>query len=39
MYSYLTKSIEKAIEPKGSQFLDSDNTFKNGKEGWKQEFL
>ncbi|MGU8019308.1 DEAD/DEAH box helicase family protein [Streptococcus suis] len=27
------------IEPKGSQFLDSDNTFKNSKEGWKQEFL
>lgn len=27
------------IEPKGSQFLDADNTFDNGKEGWKQEFL
>ena len=27
------------IEPKGSQFLDSDNTFKNSKEGWKQEYL
>ncbi|HFI0640865.1 TPA: DEAD/DEAH box helicase family protein [Streptococcus suis] len=27
------------IEPKGSQFLDCDNTFKNSKEGWKQEFL
>ncbi|QTU82408.1 DEAD/DEAH box helicase family protein [Carnobacteriaceae bacterium zg-C25] len=27
------------IEPKGSQFLDANNTFKNGKEGWKQEFL
>lgn len=27
------------IEPKGSQFLDSDNTFKSSKEGWKQEFL
>lgn len=27
------------IEPKGSQFLDVDNTFKNSKEGWKQEFL
>lgn len=27
------------IEPKGSQFLDSDNTFKNSKEGWKQDFL
>lgn len=27
------------IEPKGSQFLDAEGTFKNGKEGWKQEFL
>ena len=27
------------IEPKGSQFLDSNNTFENCKEGWKQEFL
>lgn len=27
------------IEPKGSQFLDSENTFKNGKECWKEEFL
>lgn len=27
------------IEPKGSQFLNADNTFKNSKEGWKQEFL
>ncbi|HFU4025872.1 TPA: DEAD/DEAH box helicase family protein [Streptococcus suis] len=27
------------IEPKGSQFLDADNTFKNSKESWKQEFL
>lgn len=27
------------IEPKGSQFLDANNTFKNSKEGWKQEFL
>lgn len=27
------------IEPKGNQFLDADNTFKNSKEGWKQEFL
>lgn len=27
------------IEPKGSQFLDADNTFNNSKEGWKQEFL
>lgn len=27
------------IEPKGNQFLDSDNNFKNNKEGWKEEFL
>ncbi|KXU05830.1 DEAD/DEAH box helicase family protein [Streptococcus oralis] len=27
------------IEPKGSQFLDGDNTFTNGKEGWKEKFL
>ncbi|RSK06032.1 DEAD/DEAH box helicase family protein [Streptococcus sp. A12] len=27
------------IEPKGSQFLDSEGTFINGKEGWKEEFL
>lgn len=27
------------IEPKGSQFLDADNTFNNSKEGWKQKFL
>lgn len=27
------------IEPKGSQFLDSNNTFENSKESWKQEFL
>lgn len=27
------------IEPKGSQFLDSNKTFTNGKEGWKEEFL
>ncbi|MBF8969842.1 DEAD/DEAH box helicase family protein [Streptococcus sp. NLN76] len=27
------------IEPKGSQFLDANNTFNNSKEGWKQEFL
>ena len=27
------------IEPKGSQFLDSSNTFKNSKEGWKEKFL
>lgn len=23
------------IEPKGSQFLDAYNTFKNSKKGWK----
>jgi type III restriction enzyme len=27
------------IEPKGDQFIDIDGTFKNGKEGWKEEFL
>ena len=27
------------IEPKGSQFLDAENTFDNSKEGWKQKFL
>lgn len=27
------------IEPKGSQFLDSSNTFGNSKEGWKEKFL
>jgi type III restriction enzyme len=27
------------IEPKGDQFLDSTGDFKNGKEGWKQDFL
>lgn len=27
------------IEPKGSQFLDSNGQFDNGKEGWKQAFL
>lgn len=27
------------IEPKGSQFLDSNNTFKNSREGWKEKFL
>ena len=27
------------IEPKGGQFFDSDNTFENSKEGWKQKFL
>lgn len=27
------------IEPKGSQFLDAQNTFEQSKEGWKQKFL
>lgn len=27
------------IEPKGNQFLDAENTFLNGKEGWKEKFL
>ena len=27
------------IEPKGSQFLDCDNSFKKSKEGWKERFL
>ncbi|MCA0120906.1 DEAD/DEAH box helicase family protein [Bacillus sp. RSS_NA_20] len=27
------------IEPKGSQFLDSNGQFDDGKEGWKQAFL
>lgn len=27
------------IEPKGSQFLDANNTFANAKEGWKEAFL
>lgn len=27
------------IEPKGDQFLGSDNTFNTGKEAWKQELL
>lgn len=27
------------IEPKGSQFLDANGTFKNSKEGWKEKFL
>lgn len=27
------------IEPKGSQFIDNDGNFDNGKEGWKQELL
>ncbi|MCP3660801.1 MAG: DEAD/DEAH box helicase family protein [Bacteroidetes bacterium] len=27
------------IEPKGSQFLGEDGTFKTGKEGWKEKFL
>jgi type III restriction enzyme len=27
------------IEPKGNEFLGEDNTFKGGKEGWKEIFL
>lgn len=27
------------IEPKGSQFLGSDGTFRTGSNGWKEEFL
>ncbi|MEK6910527.1 MAG: DEAD/DEAH box helicase family protein [Nanoarchaeota archaeon] len=27
------------IEPKGSQFLGADGTFKTGKEGWKEDFM
>jgi type III restriction enzyme len=27
------------IEPKGNQFLDKNGKFKDGKEGWKEEFL
>jgi type III restriction enzyme len=27
------------IEPKGDQFLDAQNTFKQSKEGWKQKLL
>jgi len=27
------------IEPKGNEFIGDDNTFKTGKEGWKEEFL
>ena len=27
------------IEPKGSQFLDDNQSFENSKEGWKQKFL
>ena len=27
------------IEPKGSQFIDSEGGFYKGKEGWKQQFL
>jgi type III restriction enzyme len=27
------------IEPKGNQFLDGNNTFEDGKEGWKESFL
>lgn len=27
------------IEPKGNTFVGDDNTFKSGKEGWKEKFL
>jgi type III restriction enzyme len=27
------------IEPKGSEFIGASGTFKDGKEGWKEEFL
>jgi len=27
------------IEPKGNEFIGEDNTFKTGKEGWKEQFL
>ncbi|MCR8689129.1 MULTISPECIES: DEAD/DEAH box helicase family protein [Lactococcus] len=27
------------VEPKGSQFLDSNNEYKESKEGWKEKFL
>ena len=27
------------IEPKGNQFLDSNNDFISGKEGWKEKFI
>ena len=27
------------IEPKGNEFIGEDNTFKTGKEGWKEELL
>ncbi len=27
------------IEPKGDEFISKDDTFKSGKEGWKEEFL
>lgn len=27
------------IEPKGNEYIGSDNTFKSGKEGWKEDFL
>lgn len=27
------------IEPKGNEYLGEDNTFKTGKEGWKETFL
>ena len=32
-------SFQIFIEPKGSQFLDKDGKFANGKEGWKEQFL
>jgi len=27
------------IEPKGNEYIGDDNTFKTGKEGWKEKFL
>jgi len=27
------------IEPKGNEYIGEDNTFKTGKEGWKEKFL
>jgi len=27
------------IEPKGNEYIGNDNTFKSGKEGWKEDFL
>ena len=33
------KMYQVFIEPKGDQFLDSSSTFKNSKEGWKEDFL